>query len=242
MSPGDASFRAVVVPHAGWEFSGSLAYATLCRVAQPVHTVVVAGGHLRQGDAVRVALESGFRTPVRTLPADDRLRRRITERFETQEDVRIDNTVEVQLPLVASIAPAAGVVWLRCPPDARSFEVGRFIAEAADEYTIVVGSTDLTHYGPAYDYLPAGGGQAGIDWADQNDREMIDDLLQLNVAAAVEHAVDRRAACSIGGALCAMGFARSRGASAGVLVGRSSSLSVHPADSFVGYAGIGYPT
>lgn len=238
---GHADFRAVVVPHAGWDFSGSLAYATLSRLAQPIHTVVVAGGHLRQRDSITVAAESGFQTPVGTIRADECLRRKIIDQFDTREEVSVDNTVEVQLPLVASIAPTATVVWLRCPPDERSYDLGRFIADVADEPTVVVGSTDLTHYGPAYGYAPAGGGAAGQEWADQNDREMTEYLIEMDARGAAQHAVERRAACSIGGALCAMGFAASRGASSGVLVGRGSSLSMHASESFVGYAGIGYP-
>ena len=237
---GSAEFCAAVVPHAGWAFSGGLAYATMARCATPVRTAVVVGGHLVAGDRIRLAGESGFQTPSRTVEADAALRDRIAASFDAQDDPAPDNTVEVQLPLIAELFPDAKAVWMRCPPDMLCERVGAFIAEAAGQDTVVIGSTDLTHYGPSYGFTPAGSGERGHAWADQNDRTITEHLIAMDGRAALTDAQERRAACSVGAALCAIGFARARGCADGVLVERTSSLAAHQADSFVGYAGIGY--
>jgi AmmeMemoRadiSam system protein B len=154
-----------------------------------------------------------------------------------------DNTVEVQLPLVAHFFPRARVVGMRAAPDAGSHELGVLLAEAADSLgrrLVVLGSTDLTHYGPNYGFSPAGTGEAAVSWARENDQRMIDALVGMDVDGAVTLAREQRSACSVGGALVAMGFARGRGVSKGVLLEYRTSRDVHVDSSFVGYAAIAY--
>jgi AmmeMemoRadiSam system protein B len=105
----------------------------------------------------------------------------------------------------------------------------------------VVGSTDLTHYGNNYDFSPMGGGEKALHWVKEvNDRRFIDCLLSMDAAEALERAIKERSACSVGGALAAMGFARAGGIAAGKLVDYRTSSDIVPADSFVGYAGVLY--
>ncbi|HUI72061.1 MAG TPA: AmmeMemoRadiSam system protein B, partial [Spirochaetia bacterium] len=49
-----------------------------------------------------------------------------------------------------------------------------------------------------------------------------------------------RSACSAGGALGAVSFAKEMGVSKGALLRYMTSFDVHPAESFVGYAGVLY--
>ena len=105
--------------------------------------------------------------------------------------------------------------------------------------SFVAGSTDLTHYGPNYGFLPEGLGDRALQWVRTvNDRRIIDSMLALDTAGAIEKALKERSACSAGGAAAAMSFARARGARSGELLRYMTSSDVYPADSFVGYAGI----
>ena len=81
--------------------------------------------------------------------------------------------------------------------------------------------------------------RATLAWVREvNDRRFIDAVLAMDVEAVIERALGERSACSAGGALAAMGFARERGVSRGELLRYCTSRDVHPAESFVGYAGI----
>jgi AmmeMemoRadiSam system protein B len=133
---------------------------------------------------------------------------------------------------------------MRASPSAEAGHLGAALARAANtlgKRIAVAGSTDLTHYGTSYGFAPAGSGEPAQKWVREvNDRRFIDSLLALDFDAALERALRERSACSAGGALAALSFARENGVSRGELVRYMTSLDVRPADSFVGYAGVLY--
>ncbi len=239
-------YSSVIVPHAGWAFSGRLAYRAIRAMPQTTETVVVVGGHLRSSDPVVVAPETGFETPFGHLEADLELISSLNERFDVREDHAADNTVEVQLPLVHHLSPSARVVALRCPPAPCAGEVGRFIAGYAAErgqVVFVVGSTDLTHYGPAYGFVTEQAGSDPSQWVrEENDRPIVDAMVRLDAPRVIRLAVERHAACSSGAAAAAIGFAARVGSPRGELIEYAQSCDVRPDSSFVGYAAIGYGT
>jgi hypothetical protein len=114
-------------------------------------------------------------------------------------------------------------------------------ARAAGIRVAVVGSTDLTHYGPNYGFAPRGSDARAVDWVKNvNDRRFIEALLAMDEAGALARANGERSACSAGGAVAAMAFARESGASRGELIDYRTSRDVFPGESFVGYAAVVY--
>ncbi len=233
-----------VVPHAGWYFSGDLAFQVMRRLSSDVETVVVVGGHLSSDARCMVAGEDEYETPLGNLTADLSLLRQIEDRIECISDTIGDNTVEVQLPLIRALFPRIQVLAMRAPASSISVALGRSIAEAAEhagKRVAVIGSTDLTHYGPQYGFTPAGMGEKAIRWVrEENDAGMIDRLIRMDGQSAIHYATQAHSACSIGGAVAAMEFARTRGVSAGCLLGYHTSLDRGPSSSFVGYSAIIY--
>ncbi len=236
--------RAGVVPHAGWEYSGSVALDVLSRISRSMDTIVIIGGHLGRADGIVCAFEDAYETPFGPVAADTELLEEIGRNVSVTEDRHSDNTVEVQLPLVHSVIPAARVLGMRAPPSADSERLGAEIFKAAKKLgrrVAVVGSTDLTHYGATYDFSPRGGGEEAVRWVKEvNDRRFIESLLALDAASALDRALHERSACSAGGALAAIGFARASGITEGRLLDYRTSHDVLPAESFVGYAGVLY--
>jgi len=243
-SPRIQNAVAGVAPHAGWGFSGALACAVFASLVEDLDTIVIIGGHLAPADGILCAFEETYETPLGALAADLELLGRLRGKLPVAEDRWADNTVEVQLPLVRRFHPRARCLGMRAAPSAAAGLLGRSIAEAARETgrrVAVVGSTDLTHYGPSYGYQPAGSGAEAVGWVtDVNDRGFVDALLALDEDAARERAARDRSACSAGGAIAAMAFARALGAASGSLLAYGTSLDVHPSDSFVGYAAVVY--
>ena len=114
-----------------------------------------------------------------------------------------------------------------------SVKLGRNVA--------VVGSTDLTHYGPAYGFSPAGSGNAAVEWVrEENDKPFLDLLLKMDGEGAMNHANTHGSACSAGAAAAAVSFARTSGVKEGTLIGYRMSCDLHRAESFVGYGGIAF--
>ncbi len=247
LAPGNAGC-AGVVPHAGWDFSGAIAAEVFSRLRHDLATLVVVGGHLPAGSGLLAAGEGAYETPLGEVEADLELlaflRARLQGRAVLREDRRPDNTVEVQLPFVRYFFPGARALWLRAEPGPAAIELGEALAAAAARPGPlgVVGSTDLTHYGPAYGFTPHGAGPQAVEWVRQvNDRRVIETLLELRPAEALRRGVEEESACSIGGAAAAAAYARATGSTRGLLLRYRTSGEIHSSESFVGYAGILYP-
>jgi AmmeMemoRadiSam system protein B len=106
----------------------------------------------------------------------------------------------------------------------------------------VIGSTDLTHYGPNYGFTPQGTGPAALAWVrEHNDRRLLDNLLALQHERTLELARRERSACSAGAAVAAARFAELRGSHRGHLLEYATSHDLYPGSSFVGYAAIIFP-
>lgn len=242
--PGDLTGGiSAIVPHAGWEFSGSVAVDTLRRLKRNMTTAVVIGGHLSSNTGIHAALEEGYDTPLGIIETDLELLEALKERIDIVEDVSADNTVEVQLPLLKYLFPEIKALSLRAPPSSVSLELGRLLRRLADSLTkeiLVIGSTDLTHYGQAYNFAPRGSGDSAVKWVKEtNDKRIVEAFLALD-EHSLELAQTEHSACSAGGAASAIAFAAASGARRSGLITYTTSWDILPSSSFVGYAGILY--
>ena len=231
-----------IVPHAGWFFSGKLAFQTISRLTPDVDTVVIVGGHLPGFGEVLAAEEEGYETPIGVMSADLDLRKEIGNTIALASDTRPDNTVEVILPMVSWLFRKKKALWLRAPQSDTAVQLGQVIhtsAKRLDKKVVVIGSTDLTHYGAGYGFMPKGEGKEALTWVkEENDAGIIEAFLSMDKDEILHYAVQRKAACSAGGALAAVSYAEAKGMEGGQLIGYLNSADVHPSDSFVGYAGV----
>lgn len=237
--------RAVVVPHAGWAFSGRLAFDTLSTI-ECSKTVVVVGGHLSSASALVLANEDAYATPLGIVESDRALCEYIARSFDTVPDTDSENSVEVLMPMLKYLNPEAQAVWLRVGPNPDLVHrLAVALAEAAlhngaSDIT-VIGSTDLTHYGPAFGFTDHGTGEDAHTWVrESNDALMIEKLSHMDSQGIVECAQRDRSACSAGAAAVAVGFARAVGCDDSELIGYHTSYDCRAAESFVGYAGVTY--
>ncbi len=246
-SPQDeAEIRGIgaIVPHAGWYFSGKLAYNTLRRLEQGSETVLIIGGHMPPGSGIVAARESLVESPYGEIPLDTYFLTRMEKQVEIGADTLPDNTVEVQIPLIRHLFPEAELVWLRVGSGDEAIELGRIISGIAkdlDKKISVVGSTDLTHYGPNYGFTSHGMGKEALEWAiKENDAGIIREMLEMNSEEILEWGNKYMAACSSGAAAAVVEYASEMGCRDGVLVGYGNSSKRNPGSSFVGYAGVIY--
>ncbi|MBN2353458.1 MAG: AmmeMemoRadiSam system protein B [Spirochaetales bacterium] len=244
-SPRPERAWAGIVPHAGWDYSGRAALEVILSVRGPVDTWVVVGGHLPARAGVLAASEDAFETPLGPLPADRDLLGRLRASLTVREDAFPDNTVEIQLPFIKYAWPDCSVLWLRAAPSEEAIVLGETLARLAADMkkkVVVLGSTDLTHYGESYGFTPMGRGERAVKWVkEKNDKKLIDLFLALDIPAALKAAAEDSSACSAGGAATAAAYARARGAKGGTLLSYYTSYDVFPHESFVGYAGILFP-
>lgn len=242
-----------IVPHAGWVFSGDLA----CRVISCVRgepggpepdVVVVFGMHLPPGARPHIMAGGWWQTPLGNLEIAAELAEAVAAEYrckiETARDFTPDNTIELQLPFVKYFFGNSRVLPVGVPPSETALEIGRFVAKEAEKQGLrikVLGSTDLTHYGPSFGLTSAGTGRKAYEWVkNKNDRQVIDRMLEMNAKEVIREGLSNHNACCAGAAAAAIEACRQMGASRGHLVGYSSSYEKNPDSTFVGYGGVAY--
>jgi len=243
-----SSGRAAVSPHAGWYYSGRIAALGVLSLNPEADTVVILGGHLGAFSPALFAMEDAVRTPLGIMRIDADLRAAMLKEIDSKEDRYRDNTIEVLLPMAHYFFPDAKLLWLRLPAGLQSYEAGKKIFKKAGELGIkinVIASTDLTHYGPNYDFLPKGCGKAALSWVREvNDAAFINAVKSSDEAEVLHRADEDFSACSAGAVLGAMGFAAAQGLKPARLLEYATSADADKEggipDSFVGYAALAF--
>jgi len=244
----DPPFCGGIVPHAGWYFSGAIA----CRVIQllsegvPPDVILVFGMHLRPGAAGRIMTEGSWQTPFGEIPIETDLAEALTKRFsfriETATDFMPDNTIELQLPFIKYFFQDIRIVPIGVSPDSASLDIGAAAVSVAAEMGIsvkVLGSTDLTHYGADYGFMPQGKGEKAARWVrDENDRKVIEAMLAMDPERVLHEAASRFNACCSGAVAATINGAKCLGAVRGHTVSYATSYDKSPGESLVGYVGI----
>jgi len=237
-----------IVPHAGWYFSGSIACNVIHRVAQSTapDAVVVFGMHLHRGSPRIMMTEGEWETPFGPIPVEERLAGELARRFTFQQEspthFNPDNTIELQMPFIRYFFNDARVVAMGVPPAAETLTLAEAAVDAArslDLSVVVIGSTDLTHYGPNYGFTSQGRGSQAVDWVrETNDRRVIEAMLRMDPQAVIDEGLSHDNACCSGAAAAAIAAGKALGAGKAEQLTYATSYDKSPGDSFVGYVGI----
>jgi AmmeMemoRadiSam system protein B len=237
-----------IVPHAGWFFSGQIACEVIDRLGETgsPDAVILFGSHLHPKSRPTIMAKGVWDTPLGPLEIQKELAAELIRHFDFQQEgpVRFstDNTMEVQLPFLKNRFPSSRILPIGAPPNPLSLEIARACVTTAQTmglHVIVLGSTDLTHYGPNYNFTPQGRGESALAWVKrENDRRMIEAILAMDPERIIREALRDQNACCSGAAAAAIEAARNLGADTATLLSYTTSYDRHPSDSFVGYAGI----
>jgi AmmeMemoRadiSam system protein B/AmmeMemoRadiSam system protein A len=154
---------ALAVPHAGWAYSGAVAAAAF-RILKPgsfTRVVVMAPSHHMPFAGYALEDAAAYRTPLGEIP----LARAALRDLEAPSLARVvpgatgpEHAVEIELPfLQAALGPFTLVPILAGRVDAADEKAfAEKLARLDDGKTLFVFSSDLTHYGPRFGYMPFG--------------------------------------------------------------------------------------
>lgn len=239
--PADAPrqpFPAVMVPHAGLEFSGACAAQVFGRLVWPETVVILAPNHTGRGVPGQASLwdRGSFSTPLGPVAVDADLceallaRSRLVARDHSAHSG--EHAIEVQLPFLQLLAPGTRIVPLVLPWDdwPRCAGLGRTLAGLMEERRgnlLLIASSDMTHYEPA----PSAG---------RKDRIALERVTSLDGAGLLE-ACRREGITMCGRAAAAtvLEAARLLGATRGQVVDyRHSGLASGDDREVVSYAGV----
>jgi len=242
-----------IVPHAGWVFSGPTAgkvFQSIQAKATPTTFVIFGAVHVwGVGQKAALCAEGVWETPCCRIAIDEALAARILA--EASADVaaepaahRREHSIEVQIPFIQYLFPTAKFVPIMVQPDLQAValgtQIGKLIATQAGQ-VIVIGSTDLTHYGPSFNFTSFGSGAGALARMKANDQKIIDLAVAMQAEAVLEEAAQHQNACGAGALAATVAAARALGGAQGVLLEHTTSQDVMPERPFgdaVGYAGI----
>ena len=225
--PGTAP-KAIIAPHAGYVYSGPIAataYAQLRARRSAVRRVVLAGpAHREYVRGAAVPAAQAFASPLGPVPVD----REAVAALRALPFVEVsdrahafEHSLEVHLPFLQSVLERFTLVPIvvgGAAPDemARAFE-----AVWGGDETLIVVSSDLSHY------LPYNAAQA-------RDRRTAAAIVDLDAQ------VDPEEACGAGPINGLLTVARRRGMSAELLDLRNSGDTAGDRDRVVGYAAFAF--
>lgn len=147
-------WAAALVPHAGWIFSGRLAAAVLNRARIPSRVIVLAPKHHAQGADWAVSPYHAWRLPGGRLAGDPELAQRLAQAVSGLELDAVahqaEHAVEVQLPILARLAPDVKVVGIALgrgdlPQLQRLAEQLAGVLQDLPERPLLVVSSDMSH-------------------------------------------------------------------------------------------------
>jgi len=245
-----------IVPHAGWICSGAIAGETIGALFshKPDADLIVVFGAIHSPIPTRpAALDSHAKwiEPGGESAVLEEIRGRLAEKpdaFVVDDRFHVhEHAVEVELPLIEFAWPSAAILPVEVPTALNAIEIGKETAKRAMQMNrrpLFLASSDLTHYGPNYGFAPAGIGMHGLEWAKQNDRQLLERVERFDVEGVVPEVATRLNACG-GGAIAAMLAAcREYGAGSATVLTHASSyetlkdVAPQPPDNAVGYAAV----
>ena len=155
----------LVLPHAGWAYSGAVAWRAVRAVrGRPFkRAVVLAPSHRAWIENRLVAPEAAaVSTPLGAIPVDRDFLDRLALVAPVLRNDRVhaaEHAAQIEFPLLQlALPPGFSVVPLvagSLGPEQLAM-CARALAELADAGTLLVVSSDFTHYGEDFDYAPYG--------------------------------------------------------------------------------------
>ncbi len=227
---------AVLVPHAGYRYSGRTAGRVYGAMTVPPSVILLGPNHTGMGRPASVWVEGDWLTPLGRVPVETDMAAALVAAHDHLEADTLaharEHSLEVQVPFLQVLRPDVRIVPIvladcGCP---QLLEMGRVLAEQirrSDRDWLILISSDMTHF-------------ESREVARRQDRYALDRLEDLD-AAGLYDTVRRRgiSMCGVVPAVVGLAAATALGAGRGRLLDYSCSGDVTGDDSdVVAYAGL----
>ena len=153
----DGSINAIIVPHAGYVYSGQVAaYAYKALIGEKIDTVILIGNsHQEYFDGASVFAKGYFRTPLGDIEIDEDFAKKLmdsSDKIYFKESAhQQEHSLEVQLPFLQKVLKDFKVVPIILGNKSDSVDILiNALKNLINEKTLIVVSSDLSHY-PKYE-------------------------------------------------------------------------------------------
>jgi AmmeMemoRadiSam system protein B len=226
----------IVVPHAGYIYSGGVAGSVYARITVKPTAVLLGPNHTGYGDRYSMMSTDSWQTPLGEVAIDDELAQEILKTSslitENKRAHLSEHSLEVQLPFLQKANPDVRIVPIAIADTAINglIAAGQDIAAAIKALrrdVVIIASSDMTHY-------------EEHEAATAKDRKAIDAILKLDETELVRRVQkDNISMCGFAPTAVMLATAKALGAHKAELIQYQTSGDVSgDYSSVVGYAGI----
>ena len=226
--------KAVIVPHAGYIYSGRTAYKTLASTHIPNKVIIMGPNHTGMGEPISLFSQGSWETPFGALNIDEQLAGKLIDIDVVKSDNAAhmnEHCIEVVLPMLKQINPDVAIVPLlfksmdliACTKLA--FDIYNVIKEEDD--VMIVVSSDFNHY-------------ENSEITEKKDFLAIDCITALDAEKLYKVVMENNISmCGVYPAIIAILIAQKSGAQKGILIEHTNSAySSGDYNQVVGYAGL----
>jgi hypothetical protein len=244
------NLKGLVVPHAGFVYSGAIASHAYSRLAEQgfAETFIILGpNHTGMGSGVSVMTEGAWKTPLGMVPLDSSLAQTISTGIIDRDASAhtYEHSIEVQLPFLQYIAHGRQFEFVPVCMMMQDYEtvqqVGAILVKAiqkSKKNIVLIASSDFSHAGFNYQSKPPEGMRVD-NYAEKQDALAIERILSLDpkglIQTVEEHTITM---CGYGPVATMLFTAKKLGATKADLLKYGTSYEVHPGSSCVGYGAI----
>ena len=230
------SVLGVVLPHAGFSYSGGVVGKTIASIQVPDKIIILGPNHTGQGQPYSLVSSGVWNTPLGEIEIDADLAGKLLAAssllIEDETAHIYEHSIEVILPFIQFINPRAKII----PVVISDFKnegfkkVGEDIAKVISESSndvLIIASTDFTHYEPQPE-------------AEKKDAAVIEAIVGLNPDKMLEIVQEQKISmCGFGPVSVMLNACKLLQAKNGKLIQYQTSGDISgDYDSVVGYAGI----
>ena len=248
ISYGSKDIEGLVVPHAGYIYSGAIAAHSYYHLAQNgfADTFVILGpNHTGAGSGVSVMTEGIWETPLGPLSINKLLAEQIWTGIIDKDNNahQHEHSIEVQLPFLQFTSQKFDFVpiCMAMQDYKTSQEVGNILADAikkSKKSVVIIASSDFSHAGFNYMSVPPSGMQI-YEYAEKQDRLAIDQIIQMDAEGLISTVHKNNITmCGYGPVAAMLIAAEQLDAQHVELLKYGTSYEVHPGDSCVGYGAL----
>ena len=247
--------KAVIVPHAGYVYSGAIAARSFKEIAKGfknIDTFVIIGpSHTGLGQKVSIS-KMDFETALGIVKNDTHLGDLILKHsniIKLSEDAHIlEHSIEIQLPFLQHLSELSGKDFSVVPMAMlsqnihHSADVGNALHNAIKESgkrVVVISSSDMTHAGAAYGFNPCPKKEL-VDWIYEHDRRALEKIKDLDVEGFLAEKKEHRLTiCGSGPIGAFIKYVKLEGADHSRVIQYTTSYNVSRSlRAIVGYASV----
>ncbi len=144
--------KAIIAPHAGYVYSGATAASVYQLLSHPYRRVILLGpSHYVGIDFLALDDVDAWRTPLGEVPLDREAYATISKSayFRTAPEAYArEHSLEVQVPFLQKQLKSFHLLPLCCGQELPSASIAMELNKIVDKDTLVVASSDLSHYQP----------------------------------------------------------------------------------------------